>query len=255
MINVVGVKFRNNAKIYTLTCNDLFDLETGETCIAETEQGVNYGVVALPPRQVEERRVPQPVRSVLRKATPEDIETIEKLSDLDKEALRVCLSRIKELELPMKLVSAEFSFEAKQAVFSFTADGRIDFRELVRDLAHYFKARIEMKQIGVRDEARLIGGYGSCGRPLCCTTFLKDFVPVSMRMVKEQNLALNPSKSSGLCGRLKCCLTYERRNYVGEGAELGGACRGGNGTCLRCGATAKVHVEEGEVVSTHEDWA
>lgn len=207
---VVGIKFRNTGKLYHFNAGDL-DLLVGEACIVETERGLEYGFVAVEPpmsAKVDQRR---PLRRALRKATREDEERYCKKKERERYAYNICQTKTKQLKLPMKLVAVDYTFDGKKAVFYFTAEGRVDFRELVRDLAHEFHTRIEMRQIGVRDEAKLLGGFGSCGKPLCCATFLREFEPVSIRMAKKQNLSLNPSKISGICGRLMCCLTYEIR--------------------------------------------
>jgi cell fate regulator YaaT (PSP1 superfamily) len=212
MVTIVGIKFKNCGKIYDFKCEDI-DLKLGDTCIVETERGLSIGKVALHLRKKDERNIRRRLKNVLRKATDKDLEQSKKNEMIEKEAFEVCQNKIKERELPMKLVAVEFSFDASKAIFYYTAEGRIDFRELVKDMANQFKARIEMKQIGVRDEAKMSGGYGPCGRILCCASFLKDFAPVSIRMAKEQQLTLNPSKISGVCGRLMCCLVYEHMIY------------------------------------------
>ncbi|MEE0955641.1 MAG: regulatory iron-sulfur-containing complex subunit RicT [Eubacterium sp.] len=212
MTTVVGVRFRNTGKAYYYDPADL-DLKTGNKVIVETVYGTEIGRIALPPRQVEDSEIVKPLRKVTRLATEEDkkqeIINIEK----EKEAYRICRQKIKERGLDMKLVKAEYAFDNKKVLFYFTADGRVDFRELVKDLAAAFKTRIELRQIGVRDETKTLGGIGICGRELCCTSYLNDFAPVSIRMAKEQNLSLNPSKISGVCGRLLCCLKNEQEAY------------------------------------------
>lgn len=212
MIRVIGVRFRNVGKVYYFSPQD-FDIYTGDHVIVETARGIEYGTVVLSPRDVEEDKVVQPLKDVLRVATPEDDEQ-ELLNRIkEKEAFEICLEKIRNHELEMKLIDAEYTFDNNKVLFYFTADGRIDFRELVKDLAAVFKTRIELRQIGVRDETKIIGGIGICGRPLCCHTYLSEFAPVSIRMAKEQNLSLNPTKISGTCGRLMCCLKNEQETY------------------------------------------
>jgi cell fate regulator YaaT (PSP1 superfamily) len=207
---VVGIKFRQSGKLYHFNAGEL-DLLVGDPCIVETERGLEYGFVAVEPSMIGKVDQRRPLRRALRKATREDDERYRKKKERERYAYTVCQTKTKEFKLPMKLVAVDYTFDGKKAVFYFTAEGRVDFRELVRDLAHEFHTRIEMRQIGVRDEAKLLGGFGSCGKPLCCATFLREFEPVSIRMAKKQNLSLNPSKISGICGRLMCCLTYEIR--------------------------------------------
>lgn len=209
---VVGIKFRNSGKIYDFICDDQ-QVKLGNQCVVETERGLTIGEAVCSPRFVCPEGIRRPLKPLLRLATPEDLETCKKNQNLEREAYLLCQRRIAERRLPMKLVSVEFLFNSNKAIFYFTAEGRVDFRELVRDLANHFKMRIEMKQIGIRDEAKMCGGFGCCGRYLCCASFLKDFEPVSIRMAKEQNLSLNPAKISGVCGRLMCCLVYEHSTY------------------------------------------
>ena len=212
MIRVIGVRFRNVGKVYYFSPQD-FDIYTGDHVIVETARGIEYGTVVLAPRDVEEDKVVQPLKDVLRVATPEDDEQ-EMLNRIkEKEAFEICLEKIRNHELEMKLIDAEYTFDNNKVLFYFTADGRIDFRELVKDLAAVFKTRIELRQIGVRDETKILGGIGICGRPLCCHTYLSEFAPVSIKMAKEQNLSLNPTKISGTCGRLMCCLKNEQETY------------------------------------------
>ena len=206
MPTIVGIRFRKACKIY------YFDpVETGvvkgDHAIVETARGVEFGEVVLGPRQVESTN--NPLKPVLRKASEEDIQKVDQNVVREQEAFHICERRIKAHELPMNLVDVEFTYDVNKIIFYFTADGRIDFRELVKDLAGIFRTRIELHQIGVRDEAKMLGGIGCCGRPLCCATFLGDFEPVSIKMAKNQNLSLNPTKISGICGRLMCCLKYE----------------------------------------------
>lgn len=212
MTNVVGVRFRNAGKIYFFAPGDL-SIEVGDHVIVETARGVEYGNVVLSPRDVEDDKVIQPLKTVIRIATPEDDSIEAKNREKEKEAFRICLEKIAKHKLEMKLIGTEYTFDNNKVLFYFTADGRIDFRELVKDLAAVFKTRIELRQIGVRDETKLIGGIGICGRPLCCSSYMSDFIPVSIKMAKEQNLSLNPSKISGVCGRLMCCLKYEEETY------------------------------------------
>ncbi len=212
MIRVIGVRFRNVGKIYYFSPLD-FDIYTGDHVIVETARGIEYGTVVLAPRDVEDDKVVQPLKDVLRVATPEDDEQEAANRVKEKEAFNICLEKIRNHELEMKLIDAEYTFDNNKVLFYFTADGRIDFRELVKDLAAVFKTRIELRQIGVRDETKILGGIGICGRPLCCHTYLSEFAPVSIKMAKEQNLSLNPTKISGTCGRLMCCLKNEQETY------------------------------------------
>ena len=212
MTRVVGIRFQKAGKIYYFDpCG--FDLETGMHAIVETARGVEMGTVLIPPKDVEDDKVIQPLKPVLRIATDEDEKMVEKNKEKEKEAFEICKEKIQKHGLEMKLVNAEYTFDNNKLLFYFTADGRIDFRELVKDLAAVFRTRIELRQIGVRDETKILGGIGICGRPLCCKTYLADFVPVSIKMAKEQNLSLNPTKISGVCGRLMCCLKNEQDTY------------------------------------------
>ena len=212
MTKVIGVRFRNAGKVYYFAPGDL-SIDQGDHVIVETARGVEYGYVVLGVKEVEDDKIIQPLKSVMRVATPEDDEKAEKNREKEKEAYRVCLEKIRKHELEMKLIDAEYTFDNNKVLFYFTADGRIDFRELVKDLAAVFKTRIELRQIGVRDETKILGGIGICGRPLCCHSYLADFAPVSIKMAKEQNLSLNPTKISGVCGRLMCCLKNEQETY------------------------------------------
>ena len=212
MIKVIGVRFRHVGKIYYFDPKD-YPICEGDHVIVETARGVEYGFVVLGPREVSEEKVIQPLKSVIRVATPKDDAREENNRKKEKEALQICLKKIREHNLDMKLIEAEYTFDNNKVLFYFTADGRIDFRELVKDLAAVFKTRIELRQIGVRDETKILGGIGICGRPLCCHTFLSEFAPVSIKMAKEQNLSLNPTKISGVCGRLMCCLKNEQETY------------------------------------------
>lgn len=212
MTRVVGIRFQKAGKIYYFDPSG-FDLETGMHAIVETARGVEMGTVLIPPKDVEDDKVIQPLKPVLRIATDEDEKIVEQNKEKEKEAFEICKEKIQKHGLEMKLVNAEYTFDNNKLLFYFTADGRIDFRELVKDLAAVFRTRIELRQIGVRDETKLLGGIGICGRPLCCKTYLADFVPVSIKMAKEQNLSLNPTKISGVCGRLMCCLKNEQDTY------------------------------------------
>ncbi|MGP1366862.1 MAG: PSP1 domain-containing protein [Schwartzia sp. (in: firmicutes)] len=213
MQTVVGVRFKQAGKIYYFGVGEV-SLEAGDEVVVETARGVEFGRVVTGPRDVEDTAVVLPLKAVQRKATEEDRARVASNQAQEKEAFRIGEEKIAARALPMKLVGVEYTFDVNKIIFYFTADGRIDFRELVKDLAAVFRTRIELRQIGVRDEAKLLGGIGGCGRPLCCATFLGDFAPVSIRMAKEQNLSLNPTKISGVCGRLMCCLKYESDCYA-----------------------------------------
>ncbi len=212
MVEVIGVRFRDNGKIYFFDPVN-FEIEVGNAVIVETARGVEYGKVVLSKRPIEEKNIISTLKPVIRKATTEDDEKNESNKIKSREAFNVCLEKIKKHGLIMKLIDAEYTFDNNKVLFYFTADGRIDFRELVKDLAAVFKTRIELRQIGVRDETKIMGGIGICGRELCCNKHLSDFVPVSIKMAKEQNLSLNPTKISGVCGRLMCCLKNEQDTY------------------------------------------
>ncbi|MCI5494193.1 MAG: stage 0 sporulation family protein [Lachnospiraceae bacterium] len=212
MIKVVGVRFRSAGKIYYFAPGKQ-KIEKGMHVIVETARGIEYGTVLIAPREVKEESVIQPLKPVIRVATAEDDKTEEKNKAKEKEAFRICLEKIAKHKLEMKLVEAEYTFDNNKLLFYFTADGRIDFRELVKDLASVFRTRIELRQIGVRDETKILGGIGICGRELCCKSYLSEFAPVSIKMAKEQNLSLNPTKISGVCGRLMCCLKNEEETY------------------------------------------
>lgn len=212
MVNVIGVRFRKAGKIYYFNPVE-YDIEAGQHVIVETARGIEYGFVMIGKRAVEDDKVVSPLKPVIRVATPEDDEIELKNKEKEKEAFKICLEKIAKHELEMKLIDVEYTFDNNKVLFYFTADGRIDFRELVKDLASVFKTRIELRQIGVRDETKLLGGIGICGRGLCCHTYLSEFVPVSIKMAKEQNLSLNPTKISGVCGRLMCCLKNEEETY------------------------------------------
>ena len=212
MIKIVGVRFRKTGKIYYFDPAGM-EIETGTHVIVETARGIEFGTVMIPPREMEEDGVVQPLKPVIRIATEADEITEQKNKEKEKEAFQICLEKIAKHKLEMKLVEAEYTFDNNKLLFYFTADGRIDFRELVKDLASVFRTRIELRQIGVRDETKILGGIGICGRPLCCSTYLSEFIPVSIKMAKEQNLSLNPTKISGVCGRLMCCLKNEEETY------------------------------------------
>ena len=221
MKKVIGVRFRNAGKVYYFDPKQL-DFKRGDHAIVETARGVEYGTVVMPPTEVEDEKIVQPLKAVMRKGTEEDAKTEEKNREKEKEAFKICLEKIQKHKLEMKLIDAEYTFDKNKVLFYFTADGRVDFRELVKDLASVFKTRIELRQIGVRDETKILGGIGICGRPLCCHTYLADFAPVSIKMAKEQNLSLNPTKISGICGRLMCCLKNEEETYEELNRKLPG---------------------------------
>ncbi len=212
MTKVIGVRFRNAGKIYYFAPGDR-EIRSGQHVIVETARGIEYGYVVLGCREVDDRKVVQPLKTVMRMATAEDDETEASNKKKEKEAFKVCQEKIRKHNLEMKLIDVEYTFDNNKILFYFTADGRIDFRELVKDLASVFRTRIELRQVGVRDETKIVGGVGVCGRPLCCHSYLSEFIPVSIKMAKEQNLSLNPSKISGVCGRLMCCLKYEEETY------------------------------------------
>ena len=244
MPTVVGIRFKKACKIYYFDPAES-GVAKGDHAIVETARGVEYGEVVIGPREVDESSIVPPLKPVMRKATAEDDLKLAENKIREKEAFNICLRKIKNHDLPMRLIDVEFTFDVNKIIFYFTADGRIDFRELVKDLASVFRTRIELRKIGVRDEAKMLGGIGSCGRPLCCATFLGDFEPVSIRMAKDQNLSLNPTKISGICGRLMCCLKYENHMY----------CKGcGNGNkrerveIPKMGALVATPLGEGKVV-------
>ena len=212
MIKVVGIRFQRAGKIYYFDPLD-YDLETAMHVIVETARGIEMGTVLIPPKEVDDDKVVQPLKPVIRIATDDDEKVIEKNKEKEAEAYVICKEKIAKHGLEMKLIDSEYTFDNNKVLFYFTADGRIDFRELVKDLASVFKTRIELRQVGVRDEAKMLGGIGMCGRPLCCNTYLSEFIPVSIKMAKEQNLSLNPTKISGICGRLMCCLKNEQEAY------------------------------------------
>ena len=219
MTKVIGVRFRKAGKVYYFSPGEE-DIKTGQHVIVETARGVEYGYVVLGTHEVDDKKVIQPLKPVIRMATEADEETERKNKEKEKEAFKICLEKIKKHDLDMKLIDTEYTFDNNKVLFYFTADGRIDFRELVKDLASVFKTRIELRQIGVRDETKIVGGIGICGRPLCCASYLSEFIPVSIKMAKEQNLSLNPTKISGVCGRLMCCLKYEEDTYEELNSKL-----------------------------------
>ena len=219
MVTVIGVRFRTAGKIYYFSPGKL-EIKNGDHVIVETARGIEYGHVVLGNRDVEDNKVVQPLKAVIRMANKEDIAREEANRKKEKDAFKICQEKIRKHELQMKLIDAEYTFDNNKLLFYFTADGRIDFRELVKDLAAVFKTRIELRQIGVRDETKILGGVGICGRPLCCHSYLSEFIPVSIKMAKEQNLSLNPTKISGVCGRLMCCLKYEEETYEDLNSHL-----------------------------------
>ncbi len=212
MVDVVGIRFKKVGKVYYFDPDNL-DINKGNYLIVETARGVEFGECVIGIKQIKEEEIVAPLKKVLRIATEEDIQKHKDNKKKEKEALEICLKKVSQHKLNMKLIDVEYTFDNNKVIFYFTADGRVDFRELVKDLATIFKTRIELRQIGVRDEAKMIGGLGPCGRPMCCSTFLGDFASVSIKMAKEQNLSLNPTKISGICGRLMCCLNYEQSTY------------------------------------------
>ncbi|MEQ8196775.1 MAG: stage 0 sporulation family protein [Clostridiaceae bacterium] len=239
MINVVGIRFKKAGKIY------YFDpIDTGakkdDYVIVETARGIEFGECVIGQKEISESEVIAPLKTVLRVANDEDIEKHQVNKDKEKDAFDICLKKIDEHALNMKLIDVEYTFDNNKVIFYFTADGRVDFRELVKDLATIFKTRIELRQIGVRDEAKMLGGLGPCGRPLCCSSFLGDFASVSIKMAKEQNLSLNPTKISGICGRLMCCLNYEQSTYEDIRKRL-----------PRIGAIVKTEDGRGEVIANN----
>ncbi len=212
MRKIVGIRFRTAGKVYYFDPLH-FEINKGDHVIVETARGVEYGTAVSGIREIEEDKITQPLKPVIRIATERDDKQQEENKGKEKEAFQICLEKIRKHNLEMKLIDTEYTFDNNKILFYFTADGRIDFRELVKDLAAVFKTRIELRQIGVRDETKVLGGIGICGRALCCHTFLSEFAPVSIKMAKEQNLSLNPTKISGVCGRLMCCLKNEEETY------------------------------------------
>lgn len=212
MVKVVGIRFKKAGKIYYFD-PDIHQINVDDRVIVETARGLEYGAVVIGMREVDEEQVVMPLKKVIRLATKDDTEQMESNLKAEKDAFEIAIEKISKHGLPMKLVDVEFTFDNSKIIFYFTAEGRVDFRELVKDLAAIFRTRIELRQIGVRDEAKMLGGIGSCGRELCCASFLGDFEPVSIKMAKDQKLSLNPTKISGICGRLMCCLKYENDEY------------------------------------------
>ncbi|QXE19390.1 stage 0 sporulation family protein [Clostridium sp. 001] len=212
MVTVIGVRFKKAGKIYYFSPGNL-NIKRENSVIVETARGIEFGECVIEPKDISESDIVSPLKSVLRIATEEDIQKYNENKEKEKKAFNICIEKIQQHELNMKLIDVEYTFDNNKVIFYFIADGRVDFRELVKDLASIFRTRIELRQIGVRDEAKMIGGLGPCGRAMCCSTFLGDFVPVSIKMAKEQNLSLNPTKISGICGRLMCCLNYEQDTY------------------------------------------
>lgn len=212
MTKVVGVRFKDTGKTYYFDPKGL-DIKRGQTLVVETAKGIECGVAQYAVKEVEDDKIVSPLKPVERIATEKDLEILQENKRLEKEALKICAEKIKKHGLEMYLTDAEYSFDRSKIIFFFTADGRVDFRELVKDLGSHFHTRIELRQIGVRDESRLLGGLGICGRPFCCSTFLDDFHSVTIKMAKDQGLSLSPSKISGTCGRLMCCLKYEQNSY------------------------------------------
>ena len=224
---VVGVRFKSAGKIYYFDGSDM-ELQVGDAVIVETVRGVEYGEVAVNKREVSEDKLVSPLKKVIRKANEEDQIAYRRNKEKQAEALEICREKVRTHNLPMRLIDVEYTFDMGKIIFYFTAESRVDFRELVKDLASIFKTRIELRQIGVRDEAKMLGGIGTCGRILCCNNFLGEFEPVSIRMAKEQRLSLNPTKISGICGRLMCCLKYESEMYESKRSE--GVKNGKNGS-------------------------
>ena len=237
MTKVIGVRFRTAGKIYFFSPGE-FEIKQGDHVIVETARGIEYGRVVSAPKEVDDDSVVQPLKSVIRIATEQDEKTVEKNRQKEKEAFKICQEKIRKHGLDMKLIEAEYTFDNNKVLFYFTADGRIDFRELVKDLAAVFRTRIELRQIGVRDETKIRGGIGICGRPLCCSTYLTEFAAVSIKMAKEQNLSLNPTKISGVCGRLMCCLTNEEETYEVLNSQLPSV---GDNVTTSDGLTGTVH--------------
>lgn len=260
MIKIIGVRFREAGKIYYFSPGKR-KISRGDQVIVETARGVEMGRVVLGEKAVPEEEIVSPLKEVTRIATEEDLKRVKRNREKEKEAFVICEQKIKKHQLQMKLVGAEYTFDNNKLLFYFTADGRIDFRELVKDLASVFRTRIELRQIGVRDETKMMGGIGICGRELCCKTFLSDFAPVSIKMVKEQNLSLNPGKISGLCGRLMCCLKNEYETYeylnsrlpgVGDFVTTPDGVKGQVQSVNVLRQTVKVLTEQGDVKEVQE---
>lgn len=237
MTKVIGVRFRTAGKIYFFAPGK-FEIKRGDHVIVETARGIEYGRVVSGPKDVKDEEVVQPLKSVIRIAAEQDRKTVEKNHQKEKDAFKICQEKIRKHGLEMKLIDVEYTFDNNKILFYFTADGRIDFRELVKDLAAVFRTRIELRQIGVRDETKIRGGIGICGRPLCCSTYLTEFAAVSIKMAKEQNLSLNPTKISGVCGRLMCCLTNEEETYEILNSQLPSV---GDTVTTKEGLTGVVH--------------
>lgn len=250
MVKVIGVRFKKAGKIYYFNPKDL-ELSVGDKVIVETSRGVEFGEVVIGPKEVRDEDVISPLKDVIRKADEEDEKVVEENRARAKEAANIAAKKIEEHGLEMKLVDVEYTFDRSKLIFYFTADGRVDFRELVKDLAAIFRTRIELRQIGVRDEAKMIGGLGPCGRIVCCHSFLGEFDPVSIKMAKQQNLSLNPGKISGLCGRLMCCLRFEYHNYCG-GENCCEGCKAGNDT-LKEESKVVTPLGEGTVASVDRE--
>ena len=260
MIKIIGVRFREAGKIYYFSPGKR-KISRGDQVIVETARGVEMGRVVLGEKEVPEEEIVSPLKEVTRIATEEDLKRVKRNREKEKEAFVICEQKIKKHQLQMKLVGAEYTFDNNKLLFYFTADGRIDFRELVKDLASVFRTRIELRQIGVRDETKMMGGIGICGRELCCKTFLSDFVPVSIKMAKEQNLSLNPGKISGLCGRLMCCLKNEYETYeylnsrlpgVGDFVTTPDGVKGQVQSVNVLRQTVKVLTEQGDVMEVQQ---
>lgn len=237
MVTVIGVRFKKAGKIYYFNPGDL-DIKSDNYVVVETARGIEFGKCVIGKRDISEEDIISPLKDVIRKATEEDIEKNRENKAKEEDAFSICLEKIQKHNLDMKLIDVEYTFDNNKVIFYFTADGRVDFRELVKDLASVFRTRIELRQIGVRDEAKMKGGLGPCGRPLCCSSFLGEFAPVSIKMAKEQNLSLNPTKISGICGRLMCCLNYEQETYEETRKKL-----------PKVGSIVKTIDGEGEVIS------
>ncbi|ACL70780.1 PSP1 domain-containing protein [Halothermothrix orenii] len=236
MYTVIGVSFRQAGKIYYFDPGDI-ELKKGDHVIVETSRGIEYGEVVTEKKEVSEDEIVPPLKKVIRKANLKDKEKYEENKRLEKKAFQICLQKINKHGLPMKLIDVEYTFDHNKIIFYFTADGRVDFRELVKDLARVFKTRIELRQIGVRDEAKMLGGIGICGRKLCCAQFLRDFDPITIKMAKKQDLSLNPAKISGVCGRLMCCIKFESKIYKMLKEEM-----------PEVGDTVELDIGEGEIV-------
>ena len=239
MIKVIGVRFKKAGKIYYFDPNGL-EIKKGDFVVVETARGIEFGECVIGIKEISEKDIVSPLKSVIRVADSEDIDKHKQNKVKEKDALEICLKKVEEHGLDMKLIDVEYTFDNNKVIFYFTADGRVDFRELVKDLATIFKTRIELRQIGVRDEAKMLGGLGPCGRSLCCSTFLGDFASVSIKMAKEQNLSLNPTKISGICGRLMCCLNYEQSTYEDIRKRL-----------PKVGSIVKISDYKGEVISNN----